>query len=237
MFANKIEAKSERVAKNELQRLRNIAKSKGVKVPRMGIPTADKLNSNQLLMANTVAKASTASLGKFQQKLPKEKEVRSKGVAEITPGVGKKRKAKHLDIKAEKERNMSTITALLNKRPAIDIEKAVNKQMYEDQVEYVLLVVFINLTSKIKHKKVFKNYDLFSDERRLKKIENRRRKVVNEEIKKEKELQNQQREKVLEIQTKELLAGNVAEAIYFLFLIILIVHKMEKISIRLRRFQ
>lgn len=142
MFATKIEAKSERVAKNELQRLRNIAKSKGVKVPRMGIPTADKLNSNQLLMANTVAKASTASLGKFQPKLPKEKEVRSKGVAEITPGVGKKRKAKHLDIKAEKERNMSTITALLNKRPAIDIEKAVNKQMYEDQVEYVLFLFF-----------------------------------------------------------------------------------------------
>lgn len=36
-FAKKIEAKSERVAKNELQRLRNIARAKKIKVPRMGM--------------------------------------------------------------------------------------------------------------------------------------------------------------------------------------------------------
>lgn len=40
-FAKKATAKGERVAKNELQRLRNIAKAKNVKVPRMGLTNPD----------------------------------------------------------------------------------------------------------------------------------------------------------------------------------------------------
>lgn len=40
-FAKKIEAKSERVAKNELQRLRNIARTRKIKIPRMGMLTPD----------------------------------------------------------------------------------------------------------------------------------------------------------------------------------------------------
>lgn len=40
-FAKKIEAKSERVAKNELQRLRNIARARKIKVPRMGLLTPE----------------------------------------------------------------------------------------------------------------------------------------------------------------------------------------------------
>lgn len=40
-FAKKLEAKSERVAKNELQRLRNIARARKIKVPRMGMLTPD----------------------------------------------------------------------------------------------------------------------------------------------------------------------------------------------------
>lgn len=40
-FAKRVEAKSERVAKNELQRLRNIAKARKIKVPRMGILPPD----------------------------------------------------------------------------------------------------------------------------------------------------------------------------------------------------
>lgn len=54
-FAKKSEEKSEKVAKNEFQRLRNLAKSKNIKIPRLGFtPTA---------------KASPSSLGKFD--LPK----------------------------------------------------------------------------------------------------------------------------------------------------------------------
>lgn len=40
-FAKKAEAKGERIAKNELQRLRNIAKARKVKIPRVGMLTTD----------------------------------------------------------------------------------------------------------------------------------------------------------------------------------------------------
>lgn len=40
-FAKKLNARSERIAKNELQRLRNIARAKKVKVPRMGMLPPD----------------------------------------------------------------------------------------------------------------------------------------------------------------------------------------------------
>lgn len=47
-FAKKAEAKSERVAKNELQRLRNIAKSKNVKVPRVGVTNMEVASSKDV---------------------------------------------------------------------------------------------------------------------------------------------------------------------------------------------
>ena len=40
--------KSEKVAKNEYQRLRNLAKAKNIKIPRVGIPSSKELNSNQV---------------------------------------------------------------------------------------------------------------------------------------------------------------------------------------------
>lgn len=40
-FAKKSEAKGERIAKNELQRLRNIAKGRKIKVPRFGLTNPD----------------------------------------------------------------------------------------------------------------------------------------------------------------------------------------------------
>lgn len=41
-------AKSERVAKNELQRLRNVAKARNVKLPRVGVTDVDKSTSNDV---------------------------------------------------------------------------------------------------------------------------------------------------------------------------------------------
>lgn len=66
------------MAKNELQRLRNIARAKKVTVPGMGLaPIAAKsasapsvTASQELIKAADLAKKSTASLGKFQEKLP-----------------------------------------------------------------------------------------------------------------------------------------------------------------------
>lgn len=47
-------AKSERVAKNELQRLRNIAKARNVKVPRVGLTDVDKSTSNDVSLHHLI---------------------------------------------------------------------------------------------------------------------------------------------------------------------------------------
>ncbi|XP_030758609.1 ribosome biogenesis regulatory protein homolog [Sitophilus oryzae] len=126
-FAKKTVAKSENVAKNELQRLRNIAKAKKVKVPRAGVTNPEVSSAKDLQAAVTVAKASTASLGKFQDNLPKEK--KAKGVAPITPGVSRKRKLPPASGEHEKKENLNIVDSILNKRPKLDIEKAISKQI------------------------------------------------------------------------------------------------------------
>jgi regulator of ribosome biosynthesis len=47
-FSKLSETKSENIAKNEFQRLRNLAKAKNVKIPRVGFLSVDKLNSKQV---------------------------------------------------------------------------------------------------------------------------------------------------------------------------------------------
>ncbi|KAL0892797.1 hypothetical protein ABMA27_014495 [Loxostege sticticalis] len=136
MYEKKATEKSEKVSKNELQRLKNIARARKVKIPRVGIPvTSDKASATQLATAATVAKASTASLGKFQDKLPKEKDARGKGIHELIPGKERKRKAPIPTPQAERENNLSMIDKILNKRPKIDIEKAVSKHINDEQLQ------------------------------------------------------------------------------------------------------
>merc|ERR1711860_7918 len=79
----------ERKAKNELQRLRNIARQKKVKVPTVGVVTPSVKGSggkslgfsDELTNAAEIVKSSTASLGKFQPGLAKqlEKTAKTKG--------------------------------------------------------------------------------------------------------------------------------------------------------------
>ncbi|KAG6454743.1 hypothetical protein O3G_MSEX008847 [Manduca sexta] len=136
MYEKKASEKSEKVAKNELQRLKNIARARKVKIPRVGLPvTSDKASANQLATAATVAKASTASLGKFQDKLPKEKEARGKGVHELIPGKERKRKAPIPTPQAEKEHNLNVLDNILNKRPKIDMDKAVARHINTEQIQ------------------------------------------------------------------------------------------------------
>ncbi|XP_022114034.2 ribosome biogenesis regulatory protein homolog [Pieris rapae] len=136
MYEKKASEKSEKVAKNELQRLKNIARARKVKIPRVGLPiTSDKASSTQLATATSVAKASTASLGRFQDKLPKEKDARGKGVHELIPGKERKRKLPVPTPAAEKEHNLSIIDRILKKRPKIDMEKAVSKHIHEEQMQ------------------------------------------------------------------------------------------------------
>lgn len=83
--------------------------------------------------AVTIAKASTASIGKFQSKLPKEKEAR--GISAILPGSQKKRKPPLVPGKVEKSENLLVIDSILNKQPKIDIEKAVSRQINNEQMQ------------------------------------------------------------------------------------------------------
>nr|CAD7397169.1 unnamed protein product [Timema poppensis] len=129
-YAKKMDIKKEKVAKNEFQRLKNLAVSKNIKVPRVGITTAEKLSSEQLGKALTVAKVSTASLGKFQAKLPKEKT--AKKVGALLPTV-KKRKQPYVTPEQEKKGNIKILDNILNKKPKLDVEKAVNREIFREQ--------------------------------------------------------------------------------------------------------
>lgn len=133
MFQKKIDLRSEKVAKNEIQRMKNIVRARKEDVPRSGYLGGEAASSNQLLTAVTVAKASTASVGKFQNKLPKEKEARGIGVKELIPG--SKRKASHITEQPEKEVNLDLIKSVLNKKPKIDIEKAISLQKHDERLE------------------------------------------------------------------------------------------------------
>ncbi|KAK9888971.1 hypothetical protein WA026_004255 [Henosepilachna vigintioctopunctata] len=82
-FEKKINVKAERIAKNELQRSRNIAKAKDLKIP-------------------CFAKSSTASVGKFQEKSPHKKGTR--GMTTITPGASS-RKRKLPPVSGDEEEN------------------------------------------------------------------------------------------------------------------------------------
>nr|CAD7463989.1 unnamed protein product [Timema tahoe] len=142
-YAKKMDIKKEKVAKNEFQRLKNLAVSKNIKVPRVGITTAEKSSSEQLGKALTVAKVSTASLGKFQAKLPKEKT--AKKVGALLPTV-KKRKQPYVTPEQEKKGNIKILDNILNKKPKLDVEKAVNREIFREQQHRALEI----RTSKIR---------------------------------------------------------------------------------------
>lgn len=80
-----------------------------------------------------MARASTASVGKFQSKLSQEKEAR--GVAAITPGASRKRKLPPVSPAEEQKQNLSIVETVLSKKPKIDIEKAVSRQINEEQLQ------------------------------------------------------------------------------------------------------
>nr|XP_022916879.1 ribosome biogenesis regulatory protein homolog [Onthophagus taurus] len=129
-FAKKQEVKSEKVAKNEFQRLRNIAS--GVKIPRTGVMPQIG-SSKDLNIAATIAKSSTASLGKFQETLPKEKLAR--GVSEVLPGASRKRKMTHSGgAETELKDNVRIFDEVLKKRPKINVEKAVERSVGESEI-------------------------------------------------------------------------------------------------------
>ncbi|KAL1116121.1 hypothetical protein AAG570_005616 [Ranatra chinensis] len=129
-FEKKNESKKEKVAKNEFQRLRNIAKAKNIKVPSMGLPPTNKLTSVQLNSAANIANISTASVGKFQPRLSKEKTLNKSSILPTE-------KRKHATMSKEEEHShlVNLANTVLNKRPKLDMEKAVNREINSQQIE------------------------------------------------------------------------------------------------------
>lgn len=120
-FAKHKEQKEQRVAKNEYQRLRNIAEGSKMKV--RNLEAVDKANKEEIARSVATAKTSTASLGKFMNKLPKEKPPKN---------MGKKRKFESnfaTDLKAEKDKNMRILEDINKKKPKLDIQEAVQLQL------------------------------------------------------------------------------------------------------------
>ncbi|XP_043545367.1 ribosome biogenesis regulatory protein homolog [Chiloscyllium plagiosum] len=127
-FAKRVAAKRERVAKNELNRLRNIARAQKSKVPGAGLAPTPQPSKAELGEAIRVARASTASVGKFQEKLPKEQEPRN---------AGKRRKFEPLigDFSAERRRQLELLDVISSRKPRLDTTKAANRQLREDDQE------------------------------------------------------------------------------------------------------
>ncbi|XP_078137003.1 ribosome biogenesis regulatory protein homolog [Sander vitreus] len=127
-FAKRTKAKTERVAKNEFNRLKNIARAQKVKLPGVGLTPTAQQSKDDLSKAVSVAKTSTASVGRFQDRLPKEKPPKN---------TGKKRKFEPLigNFSSEKQKQLELLKLMDSKKPKLDITKAVNKQMREDDRE------------------------------------------------------------------------------------------------------
>merc|ERR1711915_174754 len=122
--------KKERKAKNELQRLRNIARQKKVKVPTVGVvPSSVKDGgkssglADELKGAAEFAKSSTASLGKFQPSLHKKLEEKSK-----LKGQKRKFESNTGSSNTEKERNLGILESINSKQPGIIVRLSTSKR-------------------------------------------------------------------------------------------------------------
>ena len=130
-FEKAIEEKRERVAKNELQRLRNIARAKkGVNVPAVGLAPMnpkESQSSDDLKKASQLATTSTASLGKFQDKLPKKLQ------KQVKEPKGKKRQFDPMVFDGEKDKNLRIFEQISNKKAKLDVTKAVGQQINAEE--------------------------------------------------------------------------------------------------------
>lgn len=131
-FEKKKDLKNEKVAKNEIQRMKNIARAKKQMIPKTGYLGVEAASSLDLRKAAVIAKASTASVGKFQEKLAKDKPAQGLGVKDLIPGA--KRKASHI-ASVEKEINLELANSVLRKRPKLDEDKAFQVQKREERQE------------------------------------------------------------------------------------------------------
>lgn len=125
-FEKKNQAKKERVAKNEYQRLRNIARNRKIPIPNKDLaPTPGRQSKDQVSTKINASRLSTASMGKFTEKLPKEK---------IPRKTGKKRQFEPVagDLSSERARSRE-LAAKIAKGDPLDVQKAVSQHVTETQ--------------------------------------------------------------------------------------------------------
>ena len=141
-FEKAIEDKRERVAKNEIKRLRNIARAQKVKIPgaqglapSSGTKEVSHTSGSELSKAAELAKKSTASLGKFQEKLSGKLEKSNNEAAKKIKGPKRKFDPLISDAGAEKEKNLKLLEMITSKKPKLDINKAVGKQINKEDKE------------------------------------------------------------------------------------------------------
>jgi len=138
-YEKEAEAKREKIAKNELQRLKNLARAKKVTLPSVGVvPVGSTKKDNvkavtqseDLKKAAEIAKTSTASLGKFQENLSKKLEKTAK-----TKGNKRKFESNTGDASLEKTRTLGILESITNKSARLDMDAAVNKQIFREDQE------------------------------------------------------------------------------------------------------
>ncbi|KFD59054.1 hypothetical protein M514_00217, partial [Trichuris suis] len=127
-FAKRMEAKKERIAKNELQRLKNIARSvKESSLPDIGVGPQSQVKTKQQAFEKIErARTSTASVGTFEERLRGEK---------LPKGPGKKRKFLPNEVSgaSEKERYLNLLQKMDKRTDVLNIDKAIRLQRKEEQ--------------------------------------------------------------------------------------------------------
>ncbi|XP_076458205.1 ribosome biogenesis regulatory protein homolog [Babylonia areolata] len=113
--------KRERVAKNELQRLRNIGRSTKSKVPGVGLTPTATPSKKHLETALSVTHRSTASLGQFMETLPKEKLK------------NKKRKFESNYAEGEQERQKKILKKISTSTAVVDVNRAANALQHSEE--------------------------------------------------------------------------------------------------------
>jgi len=124
-YGKKQEEKKERTAKNELQRVRNIARSNNLKVNGNLTPLAER-STQQLANLVSQSRKATASFGKFTSVLPNEKSPRDSGQK-------KQFKANEGELKSEKEKQLEILRRLSSKKSIVNVEKAVSHELTQEQ--------------------------------------------------------------------------------------------------------
>ncbi|NXL34846.1 RRS1 protein, partial [Glaucidium brasilianum] len=132
-FARLRREKRERVARNELNRLRNLARAHraGTAVPAAPLHPTGHQSQEELGHVARVARVSTASLGRFQPRLPKEP------AEPPSRSGGRKRHFEPLlgNLAAERSRQLELLRDMSSKKPVLDITRAVNKQLRQEEAE------------------------------------------------------------------------------------------------------